>query len=520
MKKTVSITIALVLILSMVGLASAQQQRTTAFQIVNLGTDAAGANITIYYYNAMDFAGVNGAGMLECTDYVYDLAPFKSAQYNQAHVSGPYRSCIWQETTWKGSVVIESTEPIAVITNVTEPIVAPNVYYAGGSYGGLPDLRTNKVIVFPFIIHKYGGFNTDFAVQNAGGEDTTIQLDYYPTGSTTPVKSEPEVGDPAITIKPGASYYRDQGVDDTDLGQGWSGVVVVTSLNDQPLAGVVNEYKRPETGLPSQTLNYEGFAQGDSKLYMPFLCKEFAGFSTGFQVVAMADGTVGTLTFYPTGSATPQATTSLNLDKYEAYQCNLGNGNGCVYASGSIPSNWSGVGVVELSTGSAVAIVNENGTYAGNILGLTYSGSPATTALDSVAFPFVMRKYTSGQWWTAFQIVNVGGASGTVTVYYDGGLKADGVTYFPSYTWTSPGTLDPNEAMECNQKYGNKAATACIVNDLGGGQNGLPQPWMGSVRVVSNTPGMKLVGILNERGDAVPNDSGLVYNSFPYAATP
>jgi hypothetical protein len=478
MKKVFSLGLALVLLLSVVGMAGAQGTRSTAFQIVNLG--GSDADMYIYYYDATD-------GSLTCQDTVTALGSFKSVQFNQAaDCSSAVAACICGETSWQGSVVIESTESIAVITNINEPAGAgANVLYAGGSYDGIEGTRTADSIVFPFIMHDYYTYNTDFAVQNAGGGDATIYLDYYKTGESAAQKTEGP-----FTVKEGASYYRDQKVDDTDLGATWSGVVVVRS--DQPVAGVVNENPNTQGTL----LNYEGFASGDTSIYMPFLAKTYYGFSTAFQVVAMDAGTTGTISFYAPGATTPDATLDLSLGQYEALEWNMKTSTG--YTTGSIPDGWSGAGVIELTGGSAVVIVNERGqTGAGYNLGLTYSGMNGSLLMDRMTFPFIIKNYANAKWNTAFQVMNVGTA-GTVTVYYD---AADG-SGFSSYNWTSA-SLGANEPLECNQKLG-----ACITSPL-------PDGWVGSVRV-EGAAGVVLAGICNERGGTTTGDSGLVYNGFPY----
>lgn len=479
MKKTVSLVLALVLLVSIVAVAGAQGTRSTAFQIVNLGTNA--ADITIYYYNASDGAG--GGGTLQCSDSVTALGSFKSVQYNQ----GGTGSCIDAQTTWQGAVVIESTEPIAVITNVAEP-AASNVTYAAGAYDGVADTRTAQEIVFPFVMYDFYGYNTDFAIQNAGSAEATVTLTYYKTGSTAAAKTVQN-----IKIAPGSSYYRNQKTADTDLGATWSGVVVVSST--QPVAGVVNE--NPNAG--GQILNYEGFPSGGTTVNMPFLCKGFTSLSwyTGFQVVAMADNTVGTIKFYKTGESTPTAEVDLSLSKYGSLEWNMRDKPASDYKNGvGIPDNWSGAGVIELTSGSAVAIVNERGKSGlGDDMGLTYSGFDTGLSKANMTFPFVIKNYY--KFYTAFQVVNVGTA-GTVTVYYD----AQPGSGLNSYTWTSA-SLATNESLECNQLYG-----GCIDTTL-------PDSWVGSVRVVG-AAGVQLTGICNERSDQINGDAGLVYNGFPY----
>jgi hypothetical protein len=487
MKKLVSITLALVLLVSVVAMASAQGTRVSAFQAINLGDSP--ARLDISYYNAMDAA--TNPGQLNCQDTVTDLASFKSVQYNQGAACGTSVSpCICDETSWSGSVVIESSQPIAVITNLNET-VPPNVYYAGGAYGGIADTRTSDTVVLPFIMYDYAKFNTDFAIQNAGADEATVSLKFYKTGTTTVAK---EVKD--IKIKTGASYYRNQKTEDSSLGAGWSGVVVVES--DQPVAAVVNETADPAKMGSSLILNYEGFAEGDDTLYMPFLCKEYAGFSTAFQLVAMEDGTAGTVSFYKAGESTASATLDFSKDKYGSVEWNMKTMDG--YTTGSIGNDWSGAGVVTLTAGKAVVIVNQRGiSKQGYKLGMTYSGVNNMYTKANLTFPFIIKQYAKKEWNTAFQVQNVGTA-GKVKVYFDA-LDGSG---FNNYEWTSA-ELAKYEALECNQLFDN-----CL------GTQTLPKGWVGAVRIEAVDAGVKLAGICNERSPNVPDDNGLVYVGFPY----
>jgi len=256
MKKFVSITLALIMLVGIVGMASAQGTRSTAIQLVNLGSSP--ADITINYYNAMDAS--SNPGQWKCADDVNDLDPLAGVEYNHSGTT----SCIASETSWKGSIVIESTEPIAVITNINELGASqggPNVYYAGGSYDGISDTKTAKEVILPIIMYDYYGYNTDFAIQNAGADDASVTLKYIKsqTVPTGPGTIDTKTVGP-VAIKPGASYYRDQKAQDTDLGSTWQGVIVITS--DQPVASVVNQFPNTQGTL----LNYEGFAAGDSTI--------------------------------------------------------------------------------------------------------------------------------------------------------------------------------------------------------------------------------------------------------------
>jgi len=164
--------------------------------------------------------------------------------------------------------------------------------------------------------------------------------------------------------------------------------------------------------------------------------------------------------------------------------------------------------VVELTGGSAVAVVNERGeSKQGHKLGLTYSGMNGNAIKGKMVFPYVIRKYAKFEWNTSFQIMNTGTA-GKVTVKYN---PLAGTSFSP-YSWTSA-SLGANEALECNQLLD---PNSCVDTDPGtAGNQPLPAGWVGSV-VVEGEAGVVLAGICNVRNPTVPQDNGLSYNGFPY----
>jgi hypothetical protein len=457
MKKAFYLTLALVLVLGTFSAAAFAQTRTTAFQIQNLGTDT--ATVTIIYYNP--------DGTIEYQEDNVSIPAGGSAQRNQGTETN-------LPDTWQGSVVIESTQPVGVIVNVNE--TPP---YAGGAYDGFSDTRVGDSMVLPFIMVDYYGFNTDFSIQNAGADTATVSLEYIPTAPASDTKTVT-----GISIEPGAAYFRDQAVDDTDLTGPWSGVVVITS--DQPVAAEVNE--NPIAG--GLLLNYEGFAAGATDtMYMPVLFREYYNFNTAFQLVALEDSTAGTIDYYKTGEDTVFHSQSFSLAQYESLEQNQ-------KFDTNLDEGFSYAAVVNITGGSAVAIVNERDN--GNTLGLTYSGIASDFATGNVSMPFIIKNYYTYS--TAFQVLNVGAAD-TFTITY-----SPDTTQCPACgTFTHDLTLAAGAAAECNNKF-----DACL--DTG---DSLDEGWVGSVTVEAAAGGL-VVGIVNERGDDVSSDTGLVYNAFNY----
>jgi hypothetical protein len=457
MKKAFYLTLVLTLVLGTFSAAAFAQTRTTAFQIQNLGTDT--ATVTIIYYN-MD-------GTIEYQEDNVSIPAGGSAQRNQGSETN-------LPDTWQGSVVIESTQPVGVIVNVNE--TPP---YAGGAYDGFSDTRVGASMVLPFVMANYYGFNTDFSIQNAGADTATVDFDFIPTGSTTPAKSVT-----GISIEPGAAYFRDQAVDDADLGTNWSGVVVIDS--DQPVAAEVNE--NPIAG--GLLLNYEGFAAGASAtLYMPVLFREYYNFNTAFQLVALENGTAGTINYYKTGESTVFYSEAFAMDQYESVEKNQ-------KFDDNLDSGFSYAAVVEITGGSAVAIINERDN--GNTLGLTYSGIASDFATGNVSMPFIIKNYYTYS--TAFQVLNVGAAD-TFSITY----SPDSTQCPTCGTYTYDLSLAAGAAAECNNKF-----DACMAAG-----DTLDEGWVGSVTIEAAAGGL-VVGIVNERGDSTASDTGLVYNAFNY----
>lgn len=465
MKKTAYLSLALVLLLSLIAATAFAQSRTTAFQIQNLGGE--GASVSIYYYN--------DDGSVQCREDVDALIPVGGAiQRNQMTADWGCDEGSTPGNGWRGSVVIESTQPVAVITNVNQ-----SPPYAGGAYDGFDTTRVGSTMVLPFIMSGFYGFNTDMAIQNAGADTATVDLYFYKTGETTYSKLVED-----ISIEPGASYFRDQATEDTDLAPTWSGVVVIDS--DQPVAAEVNE--NPVAG--GLLLNYEGSASGATdKLFMPILFKEFYNFNTAFQLVALENGTAGTIKYYKTGETSPFHSESFSLDQYAALEKNQ-------KFDANLDAGFSYAGVVELTSGSVVAIVNERDNN--NKLGLTYSGISSGSATGKLSMPFIIRNYFTYS--TAFQILNVGTADDVTITYSPDTSQCPSCS---SFTYSK--SLGANEALECNQKF-----NTCL--DTG---DALENGWVGSVTITADAGGL-IVGIVNERGDSTASDTGLVYNAFNY----
>lgn len=466
--------------------AMASGPRTTGFQIQNLGT--AEASVTITYYNT--------DGSVACTD-TNTIAIGSSINYYQgAEPAG--NSCISDASfgdSWQGSVVIESTEPVAVITNIAE-----STNYASGAYVGTSGTLVGAPLILPAIMGGSGfyGFTTDFAIQNAGAAAATCTLNFVNATTGVTDKTVPGIG-----VEPGASYYRDQEASDADLGTNWLGVVVADC--DQPMAGTINQKRLASAA--GALLTYDAVASdkipAGSDVSLPVLMWDFFSYWTGVQVVATAADTSGTVYIYDSGGTEVLAQPFGPLGLYGSYTV-LPNTFGGTFA-GVADELYSGK--VVFSAGSGTAMVNQRDMAGG--VGMTYSGIFADSLTNNISVPFAANNYFGVS--TGFQVVN-SGAAGSITVTFSPNPA------YPGQNTPAPVTiaLAAGEAVPFQQFLvgGNDPLlTGCTTCGSYGGAD----HWIGSITVAGDA-GMSLSAIVNERGFALPvaGDVGMVYNAFNY----
>lgn len=492
--KKLSILFVFVLVVSLPLAAAASGPRTTGFQIQNLGT--AEASVTINYY-ATD-------GTLVCSDTVA-IAIGSSKNYYQGPLSAGGNSCISDDSlygpTWQGSVVIESTEPVAVITNIAE-----STNYAAGAYVGTPDTLVGDPLILPAIMGGTGfyGFTTDFAIQNAGASASTCTL-YFVNGTTGATDKTV----PLAAIPVGASYYREQETDDTDLTSNWLGVVVADC--DQPMAGTINQKRLASAA--GALLTYDAVASdkipAGSDVSLPVIMWDYFTYWTGVQIVATAANTSGTIYFYDDTGTQVFSETFGPLGLYGSHTV--------------LPSTYGGTftgltdelysGNIVFSAGSGLAMVNQRDTA--GAVGMTYGGVFADALSSNISIPFAAHNYFGVS--TGFQVVNTG-AAGNITV-----------TFTPNPAYPGQNTPAPvvialasGGAVPLQQflSGGNDPLlTGCAHSSAAGGcgTRGDTNHWIGSITVVGDA-GMALSAIVNERGFDLPaiGDVGMVYNAFNY----
>lgn len=203
-------------------------QWNTSFQVFNVGS--ATATVTMTYYTS---GQPSPAKVVTAT-----LPSYQSINRYQPGVDSDLG------TTWIGSVVIESTQPVVAVGSQSSG--APGKRLAS-AYNGVASGATQAFL--PTVLRHFGGGNfvTSFQIMNVGSTPASVTVEYFTPGNPTPVMTVYYDGTPGREpkISPYTSVNRYQG-HDTTLGSGWQGSVRVTS--DQPVVVLGSQNGLARTG--------------------------------------------------------------------------------------------------------------------------------------------------------------------------------------------------------------------------------------------------------------------------------
>lgn len=413
----------------------------SCFQVQNLsGTDA---GIVVMYYEQGTAAPV--------------AAPTDTVPANGSVTYCPLDAVT---TGFNGSVVIESDQPVAAITNVTGGAWgAYSASYAGFNAGA-------DTVNIPLLFADNWGYNTWFNVQNVGDADATVTVNYS-DGSSAPA-----------TIGPNLSVTFDQAAETHT-----QSVFAATVSSNQPVVVTVMEVG-PSTS--PMLFGYNGFITSHANPVMPLIQANNWGYTSGVQVqnTGLAASTV-TVSFTPSlaGTACEQeiaiaagASETFALTAWDAADANADNNcvNGEQFVgSAKVTGNTGGVGLV--------AIVNQH-DFAGN-MGASYGSFNPDLASAKVVMPLIMQD--NWGFFTGFNVMNVGT------------LETDVSCAFSGSSYTASGTIGPGEALTDVQ----------FDTSLGAG-------YVGSAVCTATGGDAKIVGVVNETLLGTGQDTFLVYEAF------
>ncbi|MBI3967569.1 MAG: hypothetical protein HY329_18180, partial [Chloroflexi bacterium] len=312
------------------------------------------------------------------------------------------RSALNVPDAFEGSAVVRSSHPVAVTVNLTSE--AP---VRSASYGsvGVP----SKTQYVPLLLRENGGWSSELYVQNATrtGRAASVYVELY-QGSTM-------VRRHALGLVPAGATAHVNLNDVEMLGPGWVGSAKV--VGDEPVAVLINN-------AHAQMLSsYTGFAAGVSRVSLPLVMNDNAGWTTGIQVQNVG------------GTA---STARLRINGKVVAEVQLGpGGSQSWFPVPGTEAGFVGAATIEAAAGSElVAIINQVHPESGQATAYRGFGGGS----GALSAPLIM---TDNAGWTSGLQVQNAGAQATVVSIYIAGVKVDTIQLAPgeSKTWFPiPGT--------------------------------------------------------------------------------
>jgi hypothetical protein len=377
---------------------------SSGFQLQNRSTTDSAA-VAITYYDA------SGAAVETDNDTISANA---SKSYYVPNVLG--------QPDGRYSVIVSSDQPLFALVNaVTASGATPNV---AATHSGFSSDETGSPLYIPWVVCGYYDYNSMVAVQNAGTGDTTITVDFYQSGSSTPAQSYN-----FTNVSPGESVFLDMTADpyktdlETTTSNGFFGSIMASSTGDStPLAAVVNDTNPTGSFLRS----YNAVQTSSNALYAPQVTANYYGFSSGF-TLQNPNGSAATVdvTYYASGATTPTTSQTFSIEAYSAQPTYLPSVPG-------MPADFNGTAVISSSL-PIMGIANHDHVPAGPAA--SYNLIPIEKASSTLYMPQIVRAYYGYE--SGYQLYNVGPGEVGVTVTY---FNTDGTTLttmnhtIPAYT--------------------------------------------------------------------------------------
>lgn len=442
--KKLAILVMLTLVIAAPAYAQLSDTDNSTFSIQNLG--GADATIDVTFYEE-DGTSWHPDPVLVGVSNPFTLGPGAKQDI--------YMPAVPTLPDGRYSVVIESTEPVAVVANLLGENTTHTTYY-NGSYSGMD--AGAGTIYFPSTQYEFYNWNSLMSVQNTTPDPITADLYIYDGAGVQAAHQQQ-------TLPAFSSYHW-------DLETGGAGLGLTAGLNGSAkvvcsgnCVGTDNQ-----TAAGGYTQSYNAFIGGAQTLYAPSLYTDFYtwGASLKVQNIGAGDTTVG-VTYVVEGGATctppnqtvhpNQALTHYLPTDWATWGCDV-----------SAPATNKIIGaVVTSSAEDVVAVVNAANPAK---QAQTYNAFDAGTG--TVGLPVVMNQFYG--WDTSVVCQNLDNTlAATVTYSYSGGVGCPAGPVYPGCTLT----LNPQEAKPIYQPadldgttggYGmtvtaTGAPVACIVNE-------------------------------------------------------
>jgi hypothetical protein len=396
-----------------------------------------------------------------------------------------------EASTFSGAAILSADKQIAAVANTAFG------NGAGGAYGGSNTGSTT--VLLPLVTKLYAGGSTAIGVQNTDTANSITAVITFSAQDSTKFS-----GDKTYVLQPGASQIIDLGLD-SSFEEGWIGSASISPQDGStPVVGSALIY------TSNYVYAYSGFTATGTEWYLPLVRSEFAGLSTGVQVVNAGATDVSVTINYNgaiwpdfnssspytcTVTATLPASSSITfynagtwpLDGVLGAPTSAIAGGDCQTNGDATFSDAGGMflGSATITTDAEVAVMVNDANSTGTSSG-AYNGFLASEAAGSIISPLArvaFANFTSGT-----QVQNICSTDVTVSTTY---------ATSPLVSVTAPTLAD--EVIAAGSSYTFYVAP-------GTGFDG----WLGSL-TASTTGGNCLVGITN---DAKTGGDASVFNTF------
>lgn len=162
-----------------------------------------------------------------------------------------------------GAAVVRSDTPIAGALNEDRE-GRDRLTYEG--------IRSGSTTVWvPLLMRQAGEWSTGLQVQSLGAAPTVVRVTFFTRDTAEPLAAS------TFSLAPLASRTLYQPADER-LPPGWVGSAIVESIDEQPLAAIVNQVNTAGPGM-----SYVGIGRTSPSIFAPLLFKNRDGWNTGLQ---------------------------------------------------------------------------------------------------------------------------------------------------------------------------------------------------------------------------------------------
>jgi hypothetical protein len=404
------------------------------------------ASVTIKFYWA---EGTPNAGAVAYT--INDSIPAgKSRTWFTPNIAGLPDGFI-------GSVVVESSTPVAAIINTQVPsglgVVAGTPNRVGTASGVLEPQTTMYVTQ---ILKARGGWNSYIAVQNTTADTASVTVHYYDDSGA-------DVSQHTESLHPYSTYvFRLE--NESALAAGFFGSAKIESAKN--IAVICNFYNDAAGGevafTRAQFHSYNAFGATPTatKLFVPRVVKDYYGYQSGLKVQNVGNAATTVTVQYKIGGST-YTQTSPSIGPGQSWGPYMGS-------SAQLPAEMaaamgSGSAIITSAGQPVVATINEDNRLLGR--GATYNAFLDGQATTTVLFPQVTARFYG--YCSGIQIQNVSDQDGTLTVVYSMSGRPDttvsGIPIAAGASWSQ----FVSNASGMGSDFNGSAVVTCNRNIVG-----------------------------------------------------